>query len=140
MPAIVSIMIFWVLSPKSASLIKGRGFPTIYLDLSRIFYGFKSLWVILWLCNSWTPLLTWRIHSSACFSAILLSLHRLSASLSYWQSTKGILQSSTRWCTTLCQADQWCQIFLEYSHCLLSLVPHWCAFLYQYHQDQQETF
>lgn len=36
-PAMVYIMIFWVLSPKSASFIKGSGFPGMYLVFSRIF-------------------------------------------------------------------------------------------------------
>ena len=42
-PAMVSMMIFWVLSPKSANLIKGKDLPTTYLDFKRMFYGFRSL-------------------------------------------------------------------------------------------------
>lgn len=80
-PAIVSMMIFWVLRPKSASLIRGKGLPMTYLDFRSIFYGFRSRCVIRWLCNYCTPLLIWRIHSNAYFYPILLSLHKLSASL-----------------------------------------------------------
>ena len=139
-PAMVSIMIFWVLSPKSANLIWGRDFPTRYLDLSRMFYGFRSLWVILWLCSSWTPLLTCKIHSSACFYPILLSLHKLSASLAILQSTKGSPPNSTQWCTRPCQVGRWYRIFSGCFSCQPSWVLRWCAFPCRYRPDRPETF
>ena len=80
-PAIVSMMIFCVLSPKSASFMRGSGLPGTYLVLSNIFSGFKSRWVMRWLCNSCTPLLICSMHSKLSFSLSLLSLHRFSASL-----------------------------------------------------------
>ncbi len=80
-PAIVYIIIFLVLSPKSASLMAGSGFPGTYLILSNIFSGLRSLCVIWWLCSYWIPLLTWSTTLRASFSHIMLSLHVLSASL-----------------------------------------------------------
>jgi len=127
-PAIVSIMIFWVLNPKSANLINGRGFPITYFDFSRIFYGFRSRWVILWLCSYCTPLLICSIHSNAYRSPILLSLHKLRASLTKANLTTAILPNSTMWYTTLPPAAKLYRISLGCFRCLLSSALSWCAF------------
>ncbi len=110
-PAIVSIIIFWVLSPKSASLIKGSGLPETYLVLSRIFSGFKSRCVIRWLWSSCTPLLICKIHSKLYFSLNLLSLQRLRASLSNRTNTKEIHLSNTKWYTKQPQVVRWYRRF-----------------------------
>ena len=124
-PAIVSIIIFWVLSPKSANLMRGSGFPATYFVLSRIFSGLRSRWVIRWLCNSWTPLLTCKIQSKLYFSFILLSLQRLSASLLHELSTTVNHPSNTLWCTIQHPAGQWCRRFLECFNYRLFAIPRW---------------
>ena len=131
-PAIVSMMIFWVLSPKSANLIMGKGFPCTYFDLSKMFSGLRSRWVIRWLWSSWTPLLICKIHSNAYFSFILLSFIKLRASLFYGFNTTMILPNSTQSHTKLPLAGRLCQIFLICFHSRLflttslSVFPSWC--------------
>jgi hypothetical protein len=110
-PAIVSIIIFWVLSPKSASFISGNVLPGTYLVFSSIFYGLRSRWVIRWLCNSCTPLLICRTHCRPSRWFILLSLQRLRASLTMMDVTIGIHLNSTRWCTIRHLVDRWYRIF-----------------------------
>ena len=131
-PAIVSIIIFWVLSPKSASLIIGSGLPEIYFVLRRIFYGFKSRWVIRWLWSSCTPLLICRMHSKLYFSLNLLSLHMLSASLSKFINTKEIHLSSTQLYTKQCRVARWYRRFWGCYRFILCVAIHLFASILQY--------
>ncbi len=139
-PAIVSIIIFWVLSPKSASLISGKGFPTMYLVLSNIFYGLRSRWVILWLCSSWTPRLIWKMHSRDSFSFILFPFIKLSASLYYSYNTTMNLQNNTLLCTTPPQADQLYRIFSKCFTSTPSSATHWSTSTYWYLRGQSDSF
>lgn len=82
-PATVSMIMFFVLSPKSAILRSGIGCPLTYFLVSRIFYGLRSRWVIRWLWSSCTPLAICKIQFRVSSSVNLWFLTSLSASLRY---------------------------------------------------------
>lgn len=63
-PAIVSMSILLVERPKSASLTWNPLSLSNYWT-NNIFSGFKSLWVIPWLCKTWTALAVSRTISTA---------------------------------------------------------------------------
>lgn len=127
-PAMVYMMIFCVLRPKSASLTTGKALFWVYLVLRRIFYGFKSRWVILWLWSSWTPLLICNTHSRHYFSFILLSLHRLRTSLNEKICTIKIRRNNTQWCTRRLLQYRWCRRFWGCFSFLLFWVTNWWLF------------